>query len=84
MDAYAEQDVATIQGMPWTISSLEVESESDEQVVLTVESRLKPYIVTYQDGKRWRMEPKEPQRLRITLVPDGSGGWLISRSTGLR
>jgi serine/threonine protein kinase len=85
METFRSRGVVSAQGVATPISSLEVRSVSDERVVLDVVSRIRPYVVTYQDGRRFRVEPKEPaKQVRIELVPDGSGGWLISKSTELK
>lgn len=82
---YADRGVVRIQGLSWTISALDVESEPADQVVLLVTSRFEPYVLTYEDGWRYRVVPKDPpKRVRITLTPDTAGnGWLISKSAEL-
>ncbi|MGH3489682.1 MAG: hypothetical protein ACRDP8_17470, partial [Actinopolymorphaceae bacterium] len=79
MRLHAEKGVTSVEGLSTPILSLEVVSERSDRVVVDAVSQLQPYSLEL-DGQLYPHEGGEPKRFRMTLEPDGSGGWLIAAS----
>jgi eukaryotic-like serine/threonine-protein kinase len=59
-----------------TVLELTVVEESSSKVVLNVVSQRQSYVAFKADGTEYEQEAGEPRRWRITLSPDGKGGWV--------
>ncbi|MEQ4205871.1 protein kinase [Actinopolymorpha sp. B17G11] len=79
MRVHASKGVTSVEGLSTPIQSLEVVSESPDRVVVDAVSQLQPYSLEV-DGQLYPHDGGEPRRFRMTLEPDGSGGWLIAGS----
>jgi hypothetical protein len=79
MRQHASKGVTSVEGLSTPILSLEVVSEAEDRVVVEAVSLLQPYSLEL-DGQLYPHEGGQPKRFRMTLEPDGSGGWLIAGS----
>lgn len=76
---YAESGVVRIEGLDTPIESLDVRSDTGNEVVLAVRARLDPYVVVAEDGS-FEDPGERASGRRIVLSPAGGGEWLIERS----
>jgi eukaryotic-like serine/threonine-protein kinase len=79
MRQHASRGVTSVEGLSTPIRSLEVVSEGPDRVVVDAVSQLQPYSLEL-DGQLYPHEGGAPKRFRMSLEPDGSGGWLIATS----
>ncbi len=79
MSDYESKDVTSVIDLNTPIKSLEVVSEGSDRVVVDAVSELQPYSIV-AGGETLPRAGGEPRRFRVTLEPDGSGGWLIAES----
>jgi hypothetical protein len=80
MKLYASRNVTSVTDLNTPILRLDVVSEGKDRVVVDAVSQLQPYSVE-MGGRYYPHDGGEPKRFRMTLRPDGSGGWLIGSST---
>ena len=83
MRLHKRQGVTSVVGLRTPILSLDVVSNDPERVVVDVVSQLQPYELKI-DGQLYPHRGGSPKQFRMTLVPDGRGGWLIAQSRELR
>ncbi|WP_026256783.1 serine/threonine protein kinase [Actinopolymorpha alba] len=79
MQLHEDKNVTSVVGLNTPILSLDVVSESSSKVVVDAVSQLQPYQLEL-DGQLYPHQGGTPKRFRMTLVPDGSNGWLIASS----
>lgn len=77
MEEHAAMNVTSVVDLNTPILSLKVISETEERVVVEALSQLQPYSIEI-GGRLYAHDGGEPRRFRMTLEPDGSGGWLIA------
>ena len=80
MDLHASKDVTSVVDLNTPVLSLDVVSERPDEVVVDAVSQLQPYSLVIGDHP-YPHAGGEPRRFRMTLEPDGGGGWLIAAST---
>ncbi|MGW5358670.1 serine/threonine protein kinase [Actinopolymorpha pittospori] len=79
MRDYAQQNVTSVVNLRTPILSLDVVSQSPERVVVDAVSQLQPYRLEI-GGNLYPHDGGTAKRFRMTLEPNGSGGWLIAAS----
>lgn len=79
MREYAQQNVTSVVNLRTPILSLDVVSQSPDRVVVDAVSQLQPYRLEI-GGNLYPHDGGTAKRFRMTLEPNGSGGWLIAAS----